>query len=80
MCVDFEDAIKICDFYSGEGFPVEVDYENYYISLGDYAVDPVMENGHIVTYIVADPEGGGHLVGDLDAFFQRVLPDWEDRF
>lgn len=73
---DFEDTIKICEFYSGDGLPIKVDYENCYVFLGDYAVDPVMENGHLITYIVEDPEHITHLVGDLDYYFQRALPDW----
>jgi hypothetical protein len=78
MCVssDFDDTVKICEFYSGDGLPIEVDYENYYVFLGDYVVDPVMENGHLITYIVEDPAHNTHLVGDLDSFFQSVLPDW----
>lgn len=73
---DFVDTVKICEFYSGGGLPIKVDYENYYVSLGDYVVDPVMENGHVVTYIVEDPGHNTHLVGDLDSYFQSVLPDW----
>lgn len=77
MCVssDFEDTIKICEFYSGDGLPLEIDYENYYVILGDYVVDPVIDNGHLVTYIVEDPEHNTHLVGDLDSYFQMALPD-----
>lgn len=26
---DFDDMVKICGFYSGEGLPVEVDYEYF---------------------------------------------------
>ncbi len=77
---DFDATVKICEFYSGEGLPIEVDYENYYITLGGYVVDPVMEYGSLVTYIVSDPDSNSHLVSDLDAYFQRSLPGWEDRF
>jgi len=73
---DFDDTVKICEFYSGDGLPIEVDYENYYVILGDYVVDPVMENGHLIAYIVEDPQHNSHLVGDLDSYFQAVLPDW----
>lgn len=78
MCVgsDFDDTVKICEFYSGDGLPVEVDYENCTVNLGGYAVDPVMENGYLIAYIVEDPEHGVHLVGDLDSYFQAALPDW----
>lgn len=82
MCVssDFDDTVKICEFYSGDGLPIEVDYENCYVFLGDYVVDPVMENGHLITYIVEDPDHNTHLVGDLDSFFHNVLPDWSVGF
>lgn len=78
MCVssDFDDTVKICEFYSGDDLPIKVDYENYFVFLGDYIVDPVMENGHLITYIVEDPAHNAHLVGDLDYYFQTVLPDW----
>lgn len=78
MCVssDFEDTVKICEFYSGDGLPIKVDYENRFVYLGDYIVDPVMKNGHLVMYIVEDPGRNAHLVGDLDSYFQSVLPDW----
>ena len=78
MCVgtDFDDTVKICEFYSGVGLPVKVDRENYYVHLGDFVVDPVMEKGHLIAYIVEDPEHNTHLVWDLDCYFQSVLPDW----
>ena len=78
MCIssDFDDTVRICDFYSGDDLPLEVDYENFYVFLGDYVVDPVMEGGHLITYIVEDPGHSTHLVGDLDSYFQAVLPDW----
>ena len=75
---DFDDTVKICEFYSGDGLPLSVDYENYFVYLGEYLVDPVMENGHLVTYIVEDPGHNAHLVGDLDSYFQSVLPDWRE--
>ena len=78
MCVssDFDDTVKICEFYSGDGLPIEVDYEKHLVFLGEYVVDPVMENGHLISYIVEDPGHSTHLVGDLDSYFQAVLPDW----
>lgn len=74
----FDDTVKICEFYSGYGLPIKVDYENFYVFLGDYVVYPVMENGHLITYIVEDPGHNTHLVGDLDSYFQSVLPDWRE--
>lgn len=73
---DFDDTVKICEFYSGDDLPLKADYENYLVYLGEYIVDPVMESGHLVTYIVDDPGHNSHLVGDLDSYFQSVLPDW----
>lgn len=73
---DFDDTVRICEFYSGDDLPLEVDYENRFVNLGGYVVDPVMENGHLITYIVEDPEHKAHLVGDLDYYFQSVLTDW----
>ena len=73
---DFDETVKICEFYSGDGLPIEVDYENYFVFLGDYIVDPVMDNGRLITYIVEDPGRNAHLVGDLDSYFQSVLSDW----
>lgn len=75
---DFDDTVKICEFYSGDDLHVEVDYENHYVLLGAYVVDPVMENGHLITYIVEDPGHNTHLVADLDSYFQSVLPDWRE--
>ena len=75
---DFDDTVKICEFYSGDGLPIEVDYENSYVFLGDYVIDPVMENGHLITYIVSAPGNTSHLVGDLDSYFKSVLPDWSE--
>lgn len=73
---DFEDTVKICEFYSGDGLPVEVDYENFHVSLGDYEVDPVIEHGNLVTYLVEGPDRVSLFVNDLDDYFQSVLPDW----
>lgn len=75
---DFDDTIKICEFYSGDGLPVVVDRENSLVNLGDYVVDPVMENGHVAVYIVEEPDHTTHLVADLDSYFQNVLPDWSE--
>lgn len=78
VCSDFWLAVKICEFYSGDGLPLKVDRENNLVYLGDYVVDPVVENGNLVTYIVDDPGHNSHLVGDLDSYFQSVLPDWRE--
>lgn len=77
---DFDDMVKTCDFYSGDNLPIEVDEENYYVTLGDYVVDPVMKDGHLVMYIVEEPDGITLFVSDLDEYFQERLPGWEDKF
>ena len=77
---DFDDMVKICEFYSGDDLPIKVDYENHFIDLGGYVVDPVMEDGHLVMYLVEDPDGVTLFVSDLDDYFQERLAGWEDRF
>lgn len=77
---DFDDTVKICEFYSSDDLPIKVDGENYSINLGGYVVDPVMEDDHFVRYLVVDPEYKALFVSDLDAYFQERLPGWEDRF
>lgn len=78
---DFDDMVKICEFYSGEDTPVEVDYENCHVSFGGYEVDPVIENGHLVTYLVEDPDHVSLFVNDLDDYFQDQFSDcWEERY
>lgn len=81
MSVDvaFDDTVKICEFYSGDGVPIEVDYDNKTIFLGDYVIEPLVKNGHITDYFVTDPDFIPHLVPDLDSYFQHVLEDWEGR-
>ena len=77
---DFDDPVKICEFYSDEDLPIEVDYENYYVNLGSYVIDPVMENGCLVMYLVEEPDGTTLFVSDLDDYFQSQFVDsWEDR-
>ena len=78
--VEFEDTIKICEFYSTDDMPIRVDYENYLITLGDYVVGFMFEYGRLVSYVVEDPDGVTLFVSDLDAYFQERLPGWEDRF
>lgn len=77
---EFDDLVKICEFYSGDDLPLVVDYENYCITLGGYVVGPVMEGGRLVSYLVEGPDGVTLFVSDLDEYFQERLPGWEDRF
>lgn len=72
---DFEDAVRICEFYCEPGWPFYVDLENLHVMMGDYGVDPVWETGHLVGYLVEDPDGVTQIVDDLDSYFQSVL-EW----
>ena len=75
---DFEDVVRICEFYADPCDVFEVDLVNYHITMGDYGVDLVEENGHLVSYLVEGADGVSLFVDDLDDYFQSVL-DWEDR-
>lgn len=77
---EFDDMVKICQFYSEDDLPIEVDEENYYITLGGYVVAPVMEDVDLVMYLVKSPDGDTLFVSDLDEYFQKRLDGWEDRF
>lgn len=77
---DFDDTVKICEFYSGDDLPIKADYDNYSINLGGYVVDLVMADDHLARYLVVDPDHKALFVSDLDAYFQERLPEWEDRF
>ena len=74
--VVFDDTVKICEVYSGDDLPIEVDYDNHCIYLGAYTVDPLTEDGELVTYIVNPPAGYTQMTLDLDEYFQRVFR-WE---
>lgn len=70
---EFEDIIGLCEFYASSADGVEVDLENYHIRMEGYDIDPVMRDGHLVRYLVGDPDGIYLFVDDLDEYFQRVL-------
>lgn len=74
----FDDTVKICEFYSGDGLPIVVDYEKYSINLGGYVVDLVMEDDHLARYLVVDPEFKALFVSDLDDYFQERLSGLEE--
>lgn len=71
--VVFDDTVKICEFYSGDDLPIEVDYDGHCIHIGGYTVDPLTEDGELVTYIVSPPIGYTQITLDLDEYFQRVF-------
>ena len=73
----FDDTVKTCEFYSGDDLPIEVDYDGHCIHLGGYTVDPLTEDGELVTYIVKPPAGYTQMTLDLDEYFQRVFR-WEE--
>lgn len=75
--VVFDDTVKICQFYSGDDLPIEVDYDDHCIYLGEYTVYPLTEDGELATYIVKPPAGYTQMTTDLDEYFQRVLR-WEE--
>lgn len=75
---EFEDIIRICEFYASSVDGVKVDWENYHVRMEGYDIDPVLRDGHLVRYLVEDPEGVCLFVDDLDAYFQSVL-DCGDR-
>lgn len=76
--LEFEDAVKICEFYSSYEYPIHVDWDARYIELGDdeYVVNPICEEGDHMYYIIKDPSGTRKLVCDIDDYFQSMLPDW----
>jgi hypothetical protein len=75
---DFENTVKICEFYADPCEDFEVDLENCIVFMGAREITPVRENGRLVDYLVIDPDGVSYRVDDLDEYFQRVL-GWEDR-
>ena len=75
---DFEDIVRICEFYADPCEVFEVDLENWTVFMGAREISPVMENGHLRCYLVIEPDGFSHWVDDLDGYFQSVL-DWGER-
>jgi hypothetical protein len=75
---DFEDIVKICEFYADPCESFEVDLENLAVFMGALEISPVVENGQLITHLVIEPDGFSHWEDDLDSYFQRVL-DWEER-
>ena len=76
--VVFDDTVKICEFYASSDDEVKVDLENSHIRMGGYDIDPLTRDGHLVSFLVVDPDGVAIFVDDLDSYFKSVL-DWEDR-
>lgn len=75
---DFEDTVKICEFYADPCETFEVDSENHIVFMGALEIDLVRRNGELAGYLVIERDGFSHLEDDLDCYFQRVL-DWDER-
>jgi hypothetical protein len=73
---DFEDTVKICEFYADPCETFEVDLENCIVFMGAREISIVRRDGHLDGYLVIDPNGVSIQVGDLDEYFQSVF-DWE---
>lgn len=70
---DFEDTVKICEFYADPCESFGVDLENCIVLMGAREVSPVRVNGQLDHYLVVEPDGFSHLEDDLDSYFQSVL-------
>lgn len=75
---DFEDTVRICEFYADPCEDFEVDKENCFVFMGDREIGLVRREGKLDGWIVIEPDGFSHLEGDLDSYFQCVF-DWEER-
>lgn len=69
----FNDTIRICEFYADESLPLIVDYENHCIHLGGYLVDPVTEDGELVSFIVSPLSGPPLIIMNLDEFLENLF-------
>lgn len=50
----FEDTVRTCLFYTDSYYNVEIDSENYHVTVEGYGVDPVMEDGVLAYYHVEE--------------------------
>lgn len=75
---DFEDTVRICEFYADPCETFEVDEENHIVFMGGREISLVRSGGRLVGYLVFEPDGVSHVEGDLDSYFQSML-DWQDR-
>lgn len=74
---DFEDTVKICEFYADPCETFEVDLENCIVFMGGREISLVRREGRLAGYLVIEPDGVSHLEDDLDSYFQNTL-DWEE--
>ena len=75
---DFEDTVRICEFYADPCEAFEVDLENCFVFMGAREINLVRRNGRLAGWLVIEPDGLSHLVDDLDSYLQDVY-DWKDR-
>lgn len=75
---DFEDVVKICEFYADPCETFEVDLENFIVFMGGFEINPVRRDGRLAGYLVIDPDGFSHVEDDLDSYFQSVF-NWRWR-
>lgn len=76
---DFEDVVKICEFYSDPCEVFEVDLENCIVFMGAREISCVRRDGVLDSYLVFEPDGTSIMVDDLDDYFQSVF-DWGPGF
>ena len=74
---DFEDVVKICEFYADPCETFEVDLEDRIVLMGAREIGIVRSGGELTGYLVIESDGFSHVVDDLDDYFQFVL-DWEE--
>lgn len=74
---DFEDTVRICEFYADPCETFEVDLENLIVFMGAREITLVRRNGRLTGYLVIDPDGFSHIEDDLDSYFQSEF-DWEE--
>lgn len=74
---DFEDVVKICEFYSDPCEVFEVDDESCIVFIGGREISLVWRDGQFAGYLVVEPDGFSHVEDDLDSFFQSLF-EWEE--
>ena len=72
---DFEDTVRICEFYADPCEVFEVDEENCIVFMGALEISIVRREGRLAGYLVIEPDGLSHLEEDLDSYFQSTL-EW----
>lgn len=75
---DFDDTVRICEFYSDPREAFGVDLENRVVMMGGREISLVRWDGNLVGYLVIESDGVPHLEVDLDSYFQSELK-WEVR-